>query len=169
MLLLRIDSIFSARNSCKVKTMNMIRILARQKRGLKVVLVNAQSLNNKVDEFRYVFEKSDVDIVCISETWLLIHRMDTSASVATGYTDRIDWVMQAQWLFLWRRTYLAKFVWNLHRTSRIVGRKLNIFFSNWIQMVGDYWWNVFTDRIGSLTYQVFYWLIGHWSQCMMML
>ena len=58
-----LDSIFSARNSSKVMTIYIVRILAMQKRGLKVVLINAQSLNNKVDEFRYVFENSDVDIV----------------------------------------------------------------------------------------------------------
>lgn len=35
-----------------------------------MVHINAQSLNNKIDEFRFVFEKSDIDIVCVSETWL---------------------------------------------------------------------------------------------------
>ena len=65
-----LDSIFSARNSSKVMTMNMVRILLRQKRGIKVLHINAQSLNNKVDEFRCVFQNADVDIVCISETWL---------------------------------------------------------------------------------------------------
>lgn len=52
-------------------TMNMIKILANYKKGLTISHINAQSLNNKLDEFRIVFEKSNIDIVCVSETWLL--------------------------------------------------------------------------------------------------
>lgn len=47
----------------------MIRVLARRKSGLKIVHINAQSLNNKMDEFRYNFSLSGVDIICVSETW----------------------------------------------------------------------------------------------------
>lgn len=49
---------------------NMIRVLAKQRNGIKMVHINAQSLNNKIDEFRLTFENSGIDIVCVSETWL---------------------------------------------------------------------------------------------------
>lgn len=50
--------------------MSMVNILAKQKKGLTICHLNAQSLNNKMDEFRSIFEKSAVDIICVSETWL---------------------------------------------------------------------------------------------------
>jgi len=46
-----------------------IRILCNQTTDLKVCHINAQSLTNKIDEFRYLFENSKVDIICVSETW----------------------------------------------------------------------------------------------------
>lgn len=49
--------------------MNMVRILAKQKKGFNICHINAQSLNNKMDEFRLIFETSGVDIICVSETW----------------------------------------------------------------------------------------------------
>ncbi|XP_075150730.1 uncharacterized protein LOC142224832 [Haematobia irritans] len=48
----------------------MVKILAKHGNGLKVCHLNAQSLRNKIDEFRFIFEDSGIDIVCISETWL---------------------------------------------------------------------------------------------------
>lgn len=59
------------RGRSKDLTMNMVRVLARHKKGFKIVHINAQSLNNKVDEFKIVFENSDVDVICVSETWLV--------------------------------------------------------------------------------------------------
>lgn len=47
----------------------MIRVLSKQKSGLKVAHINAQSLNNKFDEFKYIFSTSGVDLICVSETW----------------------------------------------------------------------------------------------------
>lgn len=47
----------------------MIRIFTKIKSGLNVVHINAQSLKNKIEEFRYIFECSNVDVVCVSETW----------------------------------------------------------------------------------------------------
>lgn len=47
----------------------MLRILSKAKKGLKVCHINAQSLNKKIDEFRYLFENSGVDVICVSETW----------------------------------------------------------------------------------------------------
>lgn len=48
---------------------NMVRILANQKKGFSICHINAQSLLPKLDEFRYLFENSSVDAICISETW----------------------------------------------------------------------------------------------------
>lgn len=50
--------------------MDMLRILTKQRSGLNVCHINAQSLKNKIDEFRLTFENSGVDILCVSETWL---------------------------------------------------------------------------------------------------
>lgn len=46
-----------------------IKVLCKQRSGLKICHINSQSLKNKIDEFRYIFESSSVDIICISETW----------------------------------------------------------------------------------------------------
>ncbi|XP_075170493.1 uncharacterized protein LOC142242865 [Haematobia irritans] len=48
---------------------NVIRILGKQKPCIHMCHINAQSLANKMDEFRYIFEQSGVDIICVSETW----------------------------------------------------------------------------------------------------
>lgn len=50
-------------------TKNMIKVLSKCSSGLKVCHINAQSLNNKMDQLRYVFMDSDIDIICVSETW----------------------------------------------------------------------------------------------------
>ena len=34
-----------------------------------IVYIDAQSLVNKMDEFRFIFENSGTDIICISKTW----------------------------------------------------------------------------------------------------
>lgn len=59
------DNGLSSRDNLK----NMLRILAKFKTGLKIVHINAQSLNNKLDEFRDTFINSYVDVVCVSESW----------------------------------------------------------------------------------------------------
>lgn len=51
-------------------TANMIGILAKQKKGVQICHINAQSLRPKIDEFRWIFQHSNVDIICVSETWL---------------------------------------------------------------------------------------------------
>ncbi|XP_075157493.1 uncharacterized protein LOC142230751 [Haematobia irritans] len=59
------DNSFSSIDS----TYNMIRVLSKQKQGLQIIHLNAQSLNNKFDEFKHIFVSSGVDLICISETW----------------------------------------------------------------------------------------------------
>lgn len=63
---------------------DMVKILARQKQGIKLCHINAQSINNKIDEFRVTFENSGVDIVCVSETWLNENTPDSLVSLK-GY------------------------------------------------------------------------------------
>lgn len=48
----------------------LLNILSHQRPGLNVVHFNARSLNGlKLDHVRTVFEKSNIDIICVSETW----------------------------------------------------------------------------------------------------
>lgn len=65
-------------------TFNMIRILAKQRRGIHICHINAQSLNNKTDEFRVTFENSSVDVICVSETWLVKGTPDSLVNL-NGY------------------------------------------------------------------------------------
>lgn len=58
-------------------TANMVRILAKQKRGVSICHINAQSLNNKIDEFRVIFENSKMDLICVSETWFEVSMPDS--------------------------------------------------------------------------------------------
>lgn len=47
----------------------MLKIFKNQMPGLTIVHINAQSLNNKMDEFRDTFVNSAIDAICVSETW----------------------------------------------------------------------------------------------------
>ena len=47
----------------------VLKILCNQYNGLNICHINAQSLNNKMDELRHLCDESEVDIVCVSETW----------------------------------------------------------------------------------------------------
>lgn len=60
---------------------SMIRILARQRNGLKIVHLNAQSLCRKMDEFRHLFMSAGIDIICISETWFPLDVQDSVFSL----------------------------------------------------------------------------------------
>lgn len=71
---------------------NMIRILAKQHSAFKVCHINSQSLYGKIDEFRFLFENSDIDAVCVSETWFTNDYSDKLVELS-GYqifrSDRI--------------------------------------------------------------------------------
>jgi len=45
----------------------MDRILAKQKPGLKIIHLNAQSLAKKIEEFRFLFINSNIDVICVSD------------------------------------------------------------------------------------------------------
>lgn len=57
------------RSGTKENCRSMVRVLAAQKTGINIVHINAQSLKNKIDQFRYIFINSNVDVICVSETW----------------------------------------------------------------------------------------------------
>jgi len=54
-------------------TRNLINIISKQKTGLRICHINAQSLKNKMDELRHIFEGSLFDVICVSESWLVPH------------------------------------------------------------------------------------------------
>ena len=48
----------------------LIELICRQSNGLKIVHFNARSLNiSKLDYARHIFENSNVDVICVTETW----------------------------------------------------------------------------------------------------
>lgn len=71
-------------------TLSMVKILAKQKNGLKICHINAQSLNNKIDEFRLTFEDSGVDIICVSETWFNANTPNSLISLHGFNVHRAD-------------------------------------------------------------------------------
>lgn len=56
---------------------------SNQKSGLKMAHINAQSLNNKMDELRHTFIKTEIDIICVSESWF--YPDNDNIYSATGY------------------------------------------------------------------------------------
>ena len=63
-------SVLNKRSSGSIGSVfSIVRLLSNNKKGLKICHINAQSLGDgKVDEFRYIFEYSSEDLMCISET-----------------------------------------------------------------------------------------------------
>lgn len=55
----------------------IVRLLSRNKNGLRICHINAQSLVHKIDELNYIFKDSGVDIICISETWFSSNMPDS--------------------------------------------------------------------------------------------
>lgn len=70
----------SFRGSCE----SVVKILSKTFKGLKICHINAQSLLRKMDEFSSVFANSNVDIICISESWFLPSMQDSLVSLP-GY------------------------------------------------------------------------------------
>jgi len=56
----------------------MIKTISSYKNGLKIVHLNAQSLLKKIDELRFLFTQSNVDLICVSETWFVNDLCDLS-------------------------------------------------------------------------------------------
>lgn len=74
---------------------NMIRILAKQRDGIQICHINAQSLKNKMDEFGFIFQNSGIDIICVSETWFDDCVGDLSISLDDYNVCRADRVAYA--------------------------------------------------------------------------
>lgn len=69
----------------------MLNILSNREKGLRVCYFNARSLNvSKLDYFRYIFENSSVDIVCVSETWFKVDVEDKFYSLPNYKLFRND-------------------------------------------------------------------------------
>lgn len=69
---------------------NMIRILGRQRTGINICHINAQSLKNKMDEFGFIFENSGMDFICVSETWFNSDVFDSFISINGYEIQRVD-------------------------------------------------------------------------------
>lgn len=74
---------------------SMVRILAKQKNGLNVVHINAQSLQNKLEEFCYIFVSSNIDVICISETWFKPEISDACYNLPGYHLFRADRIRHA--------------------------------------------------------------------------
>lgn len=61
--------LLSGNISSKDNIYNMVRILSKNKTGVRIAHINAQSLSNKLDEFKYIFTTSGLDVICVSESW----------------------------------------------------------------------------------------------------
>lgn len=93
--------------SSKDNTFDMIRVLCRQRTGLNVCHINAQSLNNKIDEFRYIFEESGVDVICVSETWFEPVVLDTIFRLDNFNLYRCDRISHAGGVAIYVRKGIA--------------------------------------------------------------
>lgn len=78
------------RISSRDNVANMVRVLANQRKGIKICHINAQSLRKKIDEFRLIFENSCVDLICVSETWFDSEITDLSVSLNGYNLRRVD-------------------------------------------------------------------------------
>lgn len=68
----------------------MIRVLAKMKNGMNIIHLNAQSLLKKIDEFRFIFVGSNVDFICVTETWFRSDMPDELAKLDGYYLYRVD-------------------------------------------------------------------------------
>ncbi|XP_075157728.1 uncharacterized protein LOC142230995 [Haematobia irritans] len=84
----------------------MVRILAKQRDGLRICHINAQSLNNKIDEFGYIFDNSDIDIVCVSETWFRSSTPDSLVGLKGYKVFRADRSSRGGGTAIYVRDYL---------------------------------------------------------------
>lgn len=80
----------SNRQCSRDTTANMVNVLAKQNNGLKICHLNAQSLVSKMDEFRFIFENSDLHVICVSETWLNKSIVDTMVAMNGFNMHRAD-------------------------------------------------------------------------------
>jgi len=58
-------------NNSTANSHALLCILAKQIPGLKISHINAQSLPKKIEEFRYMFVSSEIDVIWLTETWFV--------------------------------------------------------------------------------------------------
>lgn len=106
-------------------TISMLKILAKYKKGLTLSHINAQSLNNKIDEFL----KNPTLTLFASLKHGFFHRLQTvlSALMATRSLEKTEMELEVGLLFLLKTTYRAKLALNHQRKIRQMKRILNIF------------------------------------------
>ena len=56
----------------------MILVLAKQRIGVIIVHINAQSLNNKIYELRHLFVAAGIDIIFFSKTWFPLEGLEVA-------------------------------------------------------------------------------------------
>jgi len=71
-------------------TRTILNILCKQRLGLKICHLNAQSVLPKIDELRSIFIGSSIDIIMISETWLKPKTFDSMVDLNGYNTFRWD-------------------------------------------------------------------------------
>ncbi len=63
---------------------------------LNICHVNAGAISPKIDEFRYIFENTMIDIIVATETWFKSYRSNASVSI----DKYADW--QSSEIFVWQ-------------------------------------------------------------------
>lgn len=64
----------------RTRTLRNIKALPTQ--SPSIYMLNARSLNNKFDEFTFLVQNYDMDIVCVSETWFQDSVLETAFSIS---------------------------------------------------------------------------------------
>lgn len=85
-----LNTISSSYGYSRDSIMAMVRILSKQDDGIHICHINAQSLRNKVDEFRLIFENSQIDVICVSVTWLNRNIPDSIVNLSGYKLHRAD-------------------------------------------------------------------------------
>lgn len=85
----------------------MLRVFCNRRKGFKIIHINAQSLMPKIDEFRYLFENSKLDAICVSETWFSPDIRDVSYSIKGYRLFRSDRCGRAGGVAIYLREGLA--------------------------------------------------------------
>jgi len=108
-LLMMDDNVCSPRASSYTK----LRVLGNQRTCIRVRPINAQSLVNKFEEFRCLFVNSNIDVICLSETWFLSYVSDSLVECSGYDLFRSDRGSHAGGLAMYVSKHLnAKFVCN---------------------------------------------------------
>ena len=93
-------------NFCKNSRDNLkilVNVFRKQKMGFTTVHINAQSLLKNMDEFRYIFENSGINVIAISETWFDKNMPDSLFKVKDYKLFRADRISHAEGVAIYVR------------------------------------------------------------------